>query len=1024
MGEVTPWSSEEVLALAADEPSRVAARRVASPGLWSGTGSAQGLVWGECSGSGATPYRTVVEVGPDDGAPSPALPASTCTCPSRKRPCKHVLALLLLWSVGALGGGGDGASDPPPYAVAWRAGRAGRAEQGAAPRAPRGTSPATAVRRATRVRAGLEELERWLADQVRTGVAGASADAYQRFDPVAARMVDAQAPGVAGTLRRLPQVVAAGGDWPGRLLDELAGLHLLVRAHERLDTLPDGLAATVRARVGYTVPTETVLASAGVPDRWQVLGVEESEQAGLTTRRTWLWGETTDRPALVLAFAAGGQTPDASLRPGTVVEGPAHFHPGDPPLRAVLADRVVVDRLDWLAASRRPRTVARLLDEAAAALAADPWTSAWPGLLEARPAGGPDGWALVDADGVSLPVLVPRGGATAWWRVLAVSGGAPVTAAVEVVGEAVRVLGAWPLVVASGPSSGVSSGVSSQVLAEELVERARRSAAWRELVAAATVGAGSRPLPATGFHPLVAPHAAAVDRGDPATALLDLAALETRAVAAAPATGRAPALPPAPAETAPVAGPRLVAIVLEAHALDRDLAADLLRRAVAAGVVAPAPSAVALAELAHRGGPTLRPLVARLGGARLRWLGRVDPTVAVVPPEHGDGDPVPGALETDEAWDGAGPAREAWLRATRAHDPDRARAALERTWLQEASPDRARFLGCLETGLGPADEPLLERALDDRRREAREVATRLLLRLAGRVARAGGTTAYGARAVARATSYVVVDADAPLASRAGPVLRVDAPADLEEVEARVGGAARDGLGAPAPSRWPGGPRAWLLSRLVAATPLAAWERAAGGGPERVLALPREGDLAPVLDAAWTIATIEQEDVSWARALLAARPDASPLLIGVLPPEERAGPVGALLAREVAEGRPVGPYVAEVLAPVPGPWPRALGAAVRAVVEAGLDPDGLLVALAARRVGLDDPEDADRWRAWARRVLATTPVRPGTRRALDRLGRVLALRAALEEELASALDPGREQAAPGGQDDGDRRGEAG
>src|ERR1043166_3611411 len=43
-----------------------------------------GLIWGECQGSGSTPYRLLLAV--DDFG-------FRCSCPSRKLPCKHVLAL-------------------------------------------------------------------------------------------------------------------------------------------------------------------------------------------------------------------------------------------------------------------------------------------------------------------------------------------------------------------------------------------------------------------------------------------------------------------------------------------------------------------------------------------------------------------------------------------------------------------------------------------------------------------------------------------------------------------------------------------------------------------------------------------------------------------------------------------------------------------------------------------------------------------------------------------------------------------
>ena len=88
------WDRARVLALAPDAPSQRAAQSLASGRSWPLTGAAEpGALWGECRGSAATPYRTVVDL---------AGPAYRCSCPSRKFPCKHVLALLLLWADGSV----------------------------------------------------------------------------------------------------------------------------------------------------------------------------------------------------------------------------------------------------------------------------------------------------------------------------------------------------------------------------------------------------------------------------------------------------------------------------------------------------------------------------------------------------------------------------------------------------------------------------------------------------------------------------------------------------------------------------------------------------------------------------------------------------------------------------------------------------------------------------------------------------------------------------------------------------------
>jgi hypothetical protein len=444
------WSTDQVLALAPDPSSQNAGRSLATLTFWSGTGASGTQVWGRCRGSGAKPYQTVVDV---------AGPAYRCSCPSRKFPCKHALGLLLLWAAYGV----PDAEEPADVAAVWAAGREGRATRTADPRARAGTpkdpeqAARTAARRQDRVTSGLAELDVWLRDQVRTGIAGASSDAYRRFDGMAARMVDAQAPGVAATLRRLPQVTSSGSGWPGRLLAELAQLRLLVAAHQRLAELPEPLAATVRQRVGYTVAADDVLRTAPVRDLWHVIGATEADSGTLITRRTWLWAAEADRPALVLTFGAGGQQPDRSLVRGTAIPADVHFYPGQPALRCLVGrHHGDVVALPGVTPSPRPRTLARLLDDHAAARAQDPWLTAWPGLVDVRPACGGGQWRLVDEDGDSLPV---RGGREVLWPVLAVSGGEVATVATELSDGWLNPVGVWPRQgYATGPLPDAAAG--------------------------------------------------------------------------------------------------------------------------------------------------------------------------------------------------------------------------------------------------------------------------------------------------------------------------------------------------------------------------------------------------------------------------------------------------------------------------------------------------------------------------------------------------------------------------------------
>jgi hypothetical protein len=245
-------------------------------------------------------------------------------------------------------------------------------------------------------------------------------------------------------LRELSLVPLTGDGWPGRLLAGYAQLHLLARAHERLDSLPPGLAATVRSRVGYTTGKQDVLAEPAVPDRWLVTGIRDMPDATVPTRRIWLLGRQTQRSALLLAFAVNGvwSDPDLAMLPlGTELDADVHYYPGDPPLRALAGTRRAAPA-PGQAAPRPSAGIAGLLADWAAAMAADPWLTNWPALLTGTPVApqlDTGSWHLVDDDGAALPLRYSE----TLWMLLAISGGNAVTVAGELTPDGLTALTAW-----------------------------------------------------------------------------------------------------------------------------------------------------------------------------------------------------------------------------------------------------------------------------------------------------------------------------------------------------------------------------------------------------------------------------------------------------------------------------------------------------------------------------------------------------------------------------------------------------
>lgn len=430
------WTADQVHAMAPDPASAKAGQGLASARKWVTLGRDGRALWGECQGSGSKPYQVIVDA---------AEPAFRCTCPSRKFPCKHGLGLLFIYAAQpALVVETDA---EPAWVSEWLAMRGARAEKkaekAAAPPAPeRAPDPAAQARRAAqredRVRAGLDDLEQWLHDGVRQGLATAGSRSRQDWERVAARLVDAQAAGAARLVRELATVPDSGDGWPGRLLERMARLQLLVHAARRMDALPEPVAADVRAALGWAARQEEVLTGPGERDTWTVLGARTVAEDALRAQRTWLHSERTGRTALLLAFAAGGQPLEPGPAPGTRFGAELVFYPGAHPLRALVRERTGTP--EPVAALPAADSADAALGAWSAALCANPWTERLALVVRGTPVRDGERWLLRDSAGGALP-LAPAARDAAW-TLLAAGGGRPVEVAGEWDGASLVPLGA------------------------------------------------------------------------------------------------------------------------------------------------------------------------------------------------------------------------------------------------------------------------------------------------------------------------------------------------------------------------------------------------------------------------------------------------------------------------------------------------------------------------------------------------------------------------------------------------------
>jgi hypothetical protein len=408
---------EKILTLAPDPGTADRAKSVAHAQRWhtlEGNGSA---IWGTM-GDPANPYRTQVDF---------SGPAFKCSCPVRRQPCKHGIGLLLLFSKN-----NDAfrlVDEPPDWVTVWLKKRGERNISDSKTESPSSEAEAALVEkrrqnRETRLAlmaAGLGELEDWLADLFRQGLATLEGQANGFWQDLSARMVDAKLGNLARRIRQLPLLMNQAA-WHEQVLAELGDMYLLVKAFQQMELLPPPLQDDLLNLSGVNFKKEDILAQPGLKGNWLVAGqTEDIEEANLLARRTWLMGEKSGQTVLLLEFSWGGQGYETTWRMGTVLFGEAVFYPSAYPQRVLLKNFELAEQ-PFNTTSGFPDLKA-FAENYATALAANPWLSHFPAFLtNMTPVFHRGRFILVDGKNKQLPVITNE---DLGWKMVAISSGKP-----------------------------------------------------------------------------------------------------------------------------------------------------------------------------------------------------------------------------------------------------------------------------------------------------------------------------------------------------------------------------------------------------------------------------------------------------------------------------------------------------------------------------------------------------------------------------------------------------------------------
>lgn len=331
--------------IAPDQASLVSAKKLLGNNKWQGQGfcPTTHTAWGECQGSGSKPYYVVVDI-TDAGY--------KCTCPSRKFPCKHALALM--WRY---------VEDASPFVVSstpdWVSDWLGRRRKStktdthtaqevavkpskpihladSQTELPKTIDPQqreSVKKRAEKIKVntdaqislGIAEFIGWLDDQIRLGMGVFMDHAKQSSRQISARLVDAKASGLASMVDELPSVLlnTPKSDRAGVLFETFGRWYLLCRAWQKNPDDEDVRRTIIKAQDKQTIKerldTEPILAVIGA---WQVVGeTVEVRQDGLISHRVYLVSIQED-----CAFDCndkGGEVPSTAMLLDFILQHPA-----------------------------------------------------------------------------------------------------------------------------------------------------------------------------------------------------------------------------------------------------------------------------------------------------------------------------------------------------------------------------------------------------------------------------------------------------------------------------------------------------------------------------------------------------------------------------------------------------------------------------------------------------------------------------------------------------------------------------
>jgi len=321
---------EKILKLSKNRTTIHQAQKLSKSSYWKVWNKKGAYLWANFKGKSIQSYQPYIEL-------SDPIKFK-CNCSSRQNPCKHGLALLLLYQdqhedfktvdsfpkglVDWIKAKKDVGTPVDENYLAEKAAKASQAKS------------ANRQKRIDQMIAGSFHIQEWLLDVMKRGLAQLEGQPEEFWSSIVARAVDHKLGGLTFYINELYYLVHENDQWANLLPLKLAWLNQVLYGFQNFESWKPEWQMELLRIGGVTTKSEELENLPGVEDDWAILHLEITEaDNGGYFRKCWLIGKKTNRLGYLMEF--NFREPKFSSLPkvGRWFNGEIVFYPGPTPLR-------------------------------------------------------------------------------------------------------------------------------------------------------------------------------------------------------------------------------------------------------------------------------------------------------------------------------------------------------------------------------------------------------------------------------------------------------------------------------------------------------------------------------------------------------------------------------------------------------------------------------------------------------------------------------------------------------------------